>query len=103
VQDRALVQGGPQRPVQAVFQVKVTVPPDHVREQVTVEGGILGQHHLQVKDILGGNELIQPDRARRYLSPFTRRPRMIGVRPSVPDLLEDHVLSLDEPPEWRGR
>lgn len=32
VQHGSLMQGGPQRPVQAVFQVKLPVPPDDVRK-----------------------------------------------------------------------
>ena len=32
VQHGSLVQGGPQRPVQAIFQVKLPVPPDDVRK-----------------------------------------------------------------------
>jgi len=34
----ALVERGPQGPVNAVLQVQFAAPPDHVREQVAVEG-----------------------------------------------------------------
>jgi len=93
---RTLVQRRPKRPVQAILQVEIAVPADHVREQVTVEGRVLGQDHLQIEDILGGDELIQPDRARRDLRPFAGSPVMVRIGPSVPDLLKDHVPSLDE-------
>jgi len=72
------MQGGPQGPVQAVFQVKLPVPPDDMGKQVAVEGGIRGQDGIQVKDILSGNELIKADRARWYLCPFSRAPGWSG-------------------------
>ena len=96
VQDRTLLKRSPQRPVQPVLQVQLPVPADHVREQVPVESGIGGQHAMQVQHVLGRDELVQSDWAGRYLGPLTRGPGMFGVWPSIPDLLEDHLLSLKE-------
>jgi len=92
MQHRALVQGRPQRPVQAVLEVKLPPPADHVGEQIAVERGVLGQDSVQIEHVLGGNELIKPDRARWYRRPFTCAPCMIGVGPSLSDLLKDHTL-----------
>ena len=72
------------------------MPADHVREEVAVEGGIGGQHGMEVQHVLGRDELIQPDRPGWYLGPFPRGPGMFGVWPPVPDLLEDHAPSLEE-------
>ena len=43
----ALLQRGPQRPVQAVLQVQLAVPLHGVREQVAVEGRVVGQQGVQ--------------------------------------------------------
>jgi hypothetical protein len=51
---------------------------------------------VQVKHVLGGNQLVEPDRPGRYLSPLAAGPAVIGVWPPVPDLLEDHESSLDD-------
>src|SRR6185437_8949773 len=90
VQDQALMQGGPQRAVNAVLQVQLTAPPDDVREQVAVERRVLGQQLLQIKRILGGDELIETDGTGRDLRPFPGSAGMIGIGPPVPDLLKDH-------------
>ncbi len=109
MQDGSLLQRRPQRAVQAVLQVELPVPADDVREQVAVEGGVGGQHAVQVQHVLGGDELVQPDWPGRYLRPFPAGPCVIGVWPPVPDLLEDHSASLEEtgpappgPAERRG-
>ncbi len=94
MQDEALVQGRPQRPVDAVFQVQLAAPADDVREQVAVEGGVLGQQLLEIKGVLGGDQLIEANGARRDLGPFPGRAGMIGIGPPVPDLLKDHLSSL---------
>ena len=90
------MQGGPQRAVNAVLQVQLTAPPDDVREQVAVERGVLGQQLLQIKRILGGDELIETDGTGRDLRPFPGSAGMIGIGPPVPDLLKDHHSSLVE-------
>src|SRR5690349_19882910 len=92
------MQGGPQRPVHAVLQVQLAAPPDDVREQVAVERRVLGQQLLQIKCILGGDELIEANGTGRDLSPFPGSAGMIGIGPPVTDLLKDHVSSLVEDP-----
>jgi len=92
------MQGGPQRAVNAVLQVQLTAPPDDVREQVAVERRVLGQQLLQIKRILGGDELIEANGTGRDLSPFPGSAGMIGIGPPVPDLLKDHLSSLVEDP-----
>jgi hypothetical protein len=96
VQHRSLLQGSAQRPVQAILQVQLALPPDYMREQVAVEGRVSRQHRVQVEHVLSGDELVEPDRPGRDLCPLAPGPGMIGVRPPVPDLLEDHALSLGE-------
>ena len=98
MQNQALMQGGPQRAVNAVLQVQLAAPPDDLREQVAVERRVLGQQLLQIKRILGGDELIEANGTGRDLSPFPGSAGMIGVRPPVPDLLKDHLSSLVEDP-----
>jgi len=92
VQHEPLVQGGPQGPVNAILQVQLTAPPDDVREQVAVERRVLGQQLLQIKRILGGDELIEAYGTGWDLSPFPGSAGMIGIGPPVPDLLKDHLV-----------
>src|SRR6266498_384121 len=91
VQHKPLVERGAQRPVQAIFQVELPPPADDMGEEVAVERRILSQHLLQVEHVLGGDELVEPHRAGRYLGPLPGTPRMIGIGPSLSDLLEDHI------------
>jgi hypothetical protein len=91
VQDGALVQRRPQGPVQAVFQVELAPPPDHMGEQVAIERGVLGQDGMQVEHVLRGDELVEPDGARGYLRPFASGPCMIGIGAPISDLLKDHT------------
>ena len=65
MQDVPLLQCGAQRPVQAVLEVEVAAPLDDMGEQVAVERGVLGEQRVQVEHPLGGDELVQPDLARR--------------------------------------
>jgi hypothetical protein len=97
VQHQSLLKRGAQRAVEAVLQVQIAAPADHVREQVAVERRVGGEHGVQVKHVLSGDQLIKPDWPRRYLSPLAAGPAVIGVWPPVPDLLEDHKPSLDDP------
>jgi bifunctional non-homologous end joining protein LigD len=67
-----------------------------MREQVPVERRVGSQHGVQIEHIFRGDELIEPDRPGRDLRPLAPGPGMIGVRPPVPDLLEDHLPSLGQ-------
>jgi hypothetical protein len=90
VQYQPLVQCGTQRPVQAVLQVKLSLPPDDMGEEVSVERRVFRQDLLQIEHVLRGDELIEPDGPGRYLCPFAGTSRMIGIGTSLSDLLEDH-------------
>lgn len=91
VQYRPLVQRGAERPVQAVFQVELSPPPDDMGKEIPVERRVLREDLLQVEHVFRGDELIEPDGPGRYLGPLTRTPRMIGIGPSLSNLLEDHI------------
>jgi len=90
VQYRPLVQRGAQRPVHAILQVELPPPSDDMGEQVSVERRVLRQDLVQIEHVLRGDELIEPDGPGGYRGPFARTPRMIGIGPSLSDLLEDH-------------
>src|SRR5882757_7301113 len=51
---------------------------------------------MEVEHGLCRDQLVQPDRARRDLSPLAGAPGVIGIRAALADLLEDHATSLDE-------
>ena len=82
--------------MEAVLEVQLAAPANDVREQVPIEGRIRRQDAAQVQHILGGDQLVKPHRPRRYLGPLAAGPGMVGVRPPLSDLLEDHMRSLDE-------
>src|SRR4051794_16762787 len=91
----ALLERRPDRAVQAVLQIQVALPLHYVREEVAVEGGVLGEQGFQVELALGRHELIEADRARRDVRPLPGAfPAVVGVRPAVSDALEDHTESL---------
>src|SRR5882757_7674988 len=95
VEHLALLQCGADRAVEAVLQVQVALPLHDVREEVAVEGRVLGEEGLQVELALGRHELIEADRARRDVRPLPGAfPAVVGVRPAVSDALEDHTESL---------
>ena len=85
------MEGRPQGPVQAILEVKLALPADYVREEVTVERRVLSQDGVQVEHVLRGDELVEPDGTRRYIRPFASGPGMIGIGPSISDLLKDHT------------
>src|SRR3954469_6704801 len=89
-----LVEGGPEGSVQPVLEVELTLPLDHVREQVSVERGVLGQQRVQVELALGRHELVEPDLAWRKLRPVPRRQTVLGIGASIAHRLEDHASSL---------
>ncbi len=86
----ALLQGRAQRPVQAVLQVEAAVPLHDVREEIAVEGRVLGEELVQRQLALGGDELVQPQRTRRDLRPLLEREVVLRVGTPVPDRSEDH-------------
>ena len=88
-----VLERGPQGPVHAVLQVELAVPGHRVREKVAVEGRILGQQLVQTQFALGRDQLGEPDRARGDRGPVTSGQPVLGVRASVGDGLEDHLIS----------
>jgi hypothetical protein len=100
VQDGALLQGGAQRPVEAVFEVELAAPADDMWKQVAVEGRVRCEYRGQVEDLLRGDQLVQPNGLGRDLRPFAAGPGMVGIRSPLADLLEDHEPSLEDD-GWR--
>src|SRR5882757_6980567 len=97
MQDRALLQGGAQGPVQAVLEVDVALPLHGVREQITEEGGVLVEQFVQRQFALGGDELIEADRAWRHGGPVAGGQSVIRVRTPAAYRLKDHRRSLSPP------
>src|SRR5690606_32746575 len=71
------------------------LPLHDVREEVAVEGRVLGEQGLEIELLLGRHELIEANRAWRDVRPLPGAfPAVVGVRPAVSDALEDHTESL---------
>ena len=85
-----LSKGGPQGAVQTVLEVERALILDHVREEIAVEGGVLGEQLVERQLPFRGDQIGEPDRARRDLRPRLQRRVVIGVRGSVPDRFENH-------------
>jgi hypothetical protein len=92
VQDGPLVQGRAQGAVQAVLQIELALPLDHVREQIAVERRILGQQRVKVEHRFRGDQRVEPDLAWRYLGPLSIRETVFGIGASVADQLKDHPM-----------
>lgn len=90
VQHRTLLECRTDGTVQAVFQVKVAVPLDDVGEQVAKERRVLGQQRVQVEVALGGDQLGEPDLARRQTGPLGQRKAMVGIWTAGTYRLENH-------------
>jgi len=93
----ALLQRGAQRAVQPVLQVEAPVPLHDVREEVAVEGRILGEELVERQLALGGDQLIQAQRTGRNLRPLLERQIVLRVGTPVPDRSEDHDGTLPSP------
>ena len=74
----SLLKRGSQRPVQPVLKIEGALPLDDVGEQVAVEGRVLGQEGTQVEVALGGDEVFEPDHARRDIGPVPSRLQPVG-------------------------
>src|SRR5665647_2191523 len=86
---------GTQGTVQAVLEIQRALPLDDVGEQIAVEGGLLGQQSCQVEVAFCGDELIEPDHARRDVGPVPRCLQPVcGIRAPVTHRPEDHRASL---------
>lgn len=101
MQDAALVQGGADGPVQAVFEVEGVSPLNHVREQVAKEGGILCQQRLKIQLGLGGDQIRKAHLARRNSRPVLgRHMAMVRVGAFVANSFEDHLFRLGTSPGY---
>ena len=75
--------------MQAVLEVDLAVPLHGVREQVAVEGRVLGEQRVQRQLALGRDQLVQADLPGRDHRPVPGGEAVVGVRPPVPYRLED--------------
>lgn len=88
--DRALLQRRTEGSMQAVFEIKLSLPFDDVGEQVAVERRVVSQQGFQVEGPLGGDQFVQADLSRREFGPVTQLGAMFGIRPAVSHPLENH-------------
>jgi hypothetical protein len=76
--------------MQAILEVEGALILDDVREEVAIKRGVLGEQLVQSQLALGGDQVGEPDGARRNLRPLLECRVVIGVRSSVPYRFEDH-------------
>ena len=98
VQDVALLEGSTQGPVQAVLQVVLALPLHDVGEQVAVERRVLVEEGGQLEGVLGGDQLVEADLARRQRGPRLGGQAVVGVGPPLTDALEDHAAIVTSAP-----
>ena len=77
--------------MQAILQVELLLPFNHVREQVTEIGGVLRQQSLKIKCFLSSGQPIQSHLLRRNTPPVGIRHTVLGVRPVGTHFLENHT------------
>ena len=91
MENRPLMQCGPNRAVQPIFQVQGALILDDVRKKIAEKCGVLGEQCRQVKGALGGDQGVEPDLAWRYIRPFLGRGvSVLRVGTSFADSLENH-------------
>ena len=98
-----LLECCPQRTVEAVLEIELATPPDHVREEVAVERRVLVEERVEVQRVLGGDQLVEPDLPGRQCRPLPRCEVVRRVRSPVAHPLEDHAGSLQRPPPVPAR
>jgi hypothetical protein len=91
VYDVPLLERRAQSPVQPVLQVELVVPQHDVGEKVAEEGGVLVEEQVELEGVLGGDQVVETDRARRQRSPVPRPETVVWIRAALADTLEDHV------------
>jgi hypothetical protein len=82
--------------MEPVLEIQIATPCDDMREQVTIERGVLLEQCLEIKSPLGGDELVESDLVRCNGSPLLLDIPMVRVRPLVTDPLENHCVTLVE-------
>ena len=85
VDDVALLQRGPQGPVDAVLEIHLALPLDDMREQVAIERGVVGQQPVEGQLTLGGNQLVEAHSVRRDLCPLPQAEAVVRIGPPIPD------------------
>ncbi len=94
----SLLQRRPECTVKPVLEVKVTLPGHHVREEVSVEGGVLFQYRFQVENAPGCHQLVKPHLLRSDSSPLPVGEPVLGVGTLFAHAFEDHPFSLVQTP-----
>src|SRR3954453_1191826 len=84
----------PERAVEAVLQVQLPVPLDGVREQVPVEGRVVGQQRVQSQLALRRHQGVQAHLPRRDHRPVPRGQAVVGIRAAVTYRFEDQGTDL---------
>ena len=85
-----LLESRPDRPVQAVLEIKFPVPGHDVGEEVAEVCGILIEEMIEIQGCLSCDQLIEADLAGRDPGPRALSEPMIGIRSSRIHSFEDH-------------
>src|SRR3954454_17923721 len=80
VQRRPALQRRPQRPVQAVLEVDLALVVHGVREQITVEGGVVVDQVVELEVPFRGGAFLEPDGPGRYGRPVAGGQSVIRIR-----------------------
>ena len=91
VQHVPLLKRGAQRAVESVLEVEVAPPSDDVGEQVAEEGRVLVEQGRELKRVLGGHQLVEPQRVRRQGRPVPSAQAVLGIWPPIPNPFENHL------------
>lgn len=91
----AMMKRRTQRTVHPVFQIQHAPIAHHVREQVAVEGGILGEQCFKIQGRFGGDQIGQLHLLRGKAAPITRRRiAVVWVWPALTDRSKNHYSSI---------
>ena len=98
-----LLQSGPQRAVQPVFEIDVALPLHGVGEQVAVKRGVLVEQLVERQLLAGGDQLVETDCAGWDAGPVAGREGVIRIGPAFTYGLEDQKITCPAlPVAFRG-
>lgn len=93
MQHLTLLQGGPQRSMETVFEIQLALPLHYVSEEISEEGGVLIKEGVELEGVLGGDQLIKAHGPWWQRSPVPWSQTVVWVGTLVPNALEDHAAN----------
>lgn len=76
--------------MQAILEVELALPLDHMGKEIAEEGGVLIEQSVQLEGVLRGDQLIKSHWAWRQRGPIPRGQLMLRIGTLIAHPFEDH-------------